>query len=182
MKHLRGKSFGRNIQYLHTSEDGIVEGLQDFASRFVGIDGISQDAMFSEVLHLVFHQGDERGYHDAYPFLCQGWHLECDRLATARRHKTEGIPSAGNAFNDIALNASEIGIPPVFLQNRLKFICHNLLSLIVRTDIFYLELYLVLLEDIVFDGVNNVETAAALDVAGCCTLSEGYTVHDSARL
>ena len=131
------------------------------------------------MLYLVFHQGDERGDDDTYTFLDQGRHLECDGFAATCRHKTEGIPSAGNAFNDIALNASEIRIPPILLQNKLKLICH--FFLVIWPDSLYLKLDLILLENIVLNGVCNVETAAAFDVSGSRALPEGNSVHYGTR-
>ncbi len=88
--------------------------------------------------------------------------------------------SAGNAFDDIALNASEIRIPPILLQNKLKLICH--FFLVIWPDSLYLKLDLILLENIVLNGVCNVETAAAFDVSGSRALPEGNSVHYGTRL
>lgn len=49
-------------------------------------------------------------------------------------------------------------------------------SSLVWADIFYLKLNLVFLEYILFYGEGNVEASLALDVAGCCTLTESDAV------
>ena len=51
-----------------------------------------------------------------------------------------------------------------------------------RPDVFYLELYLIVLENIVFNGIGNIETPFALDVSCGCTLSESDAIKDIARL
>ena len=46
------------------------------------------------------------------------------------------------------------------------------------SDVFYLQLNAIVLEDVVFDGIGNVETSLRLDVSGRTALSEGDAVHD----
>ena len=52
----------------------------------------------------------------------------------------------------------------------------ELLFFVVGTNILYLKLYLVLLEDVVLDGINDVKASFALDVSGGSALSEGDAI------
>ncbi len=157
------------------------------------VDGISQDTAFLEVLNLVLHQGNEGSYHDADALLGKGRNLEGDRFTTTCRHKTEGILTSGYTLDDVSSVCRESQDTPsmfvVSLEIYLPFVNHvglmghksgvkpsSYTSSFVWTDIFYLKLNLVLLEDILFYGVGYVETSLALDVAGSCTLSEGNAV------
>ena len=55
-------------------------------------------------------------------------------------------------------------------------------SVFIGAYVFYLQLYLIFLEDILLDGICYVETALALDVSGRRTLSKGNSIDHIARL
>ena len=55
-------------------------------------------------------------------------------------------------------------------------------SVFIGSYVFYLQLYLIFLEDILLDGICYVETALALDVSGRRTLSKGNSIDHIARL
>ena len=77
------------------------------------MDGGSLYAALLEVLYLVFHQGYQRCDDDAHTLLCKCRNLKRDRLSSTCRHQTQSIFSGGNAFDDIALYATEVGKSPV---------------------------------------------------------------------
>ena len=81
------------------------------------IDGSSANAQLTKMVHLVLHQGDEWGDDDADTLLCQCRHLEGDTLAAARRHQSQRVVPAGDGVDDFALNAAEVIVAPVLLEN-----------------------------------------------------------------
>ena len=65
------------------------------------------------MLHLVFHQRNERSNHDADALLGKGGNLEGDGFAATCRHKTEGILTSGYTLDDVSLYAAKVRIPPI---------------------------------------------------------------------
>lgn len=55
-------------------------------------------------------------------------------------------------------------------------------SVFIGSYVFYLQLYLIFLEDILLDGIGNVETALALNVSSRGTLAKGDAINNTARL
>ena len=69
------------------------------------------------MVHLVFHQGNQRGDDDACTLFGKGWHLEGDGLTATRGHQAQRVMSAADRFDDLTLNAAKIIVTPVFFQN-----------------------------------------------------------------
>ena len=111
------KPFGRDIQDFHSAEDAVVECGEDFLMRHAAIDGSSANAMLDEVLHLVFHQRDERGDDNTNTFQSQSRHLEGDAFSATRRHQAESVFSRIDAFDNVALDATKVVVSPVLSQN-----------------------------------------------------------------
>jgi len=74
------------------------------------------DAPAAQVVHLVFHQGNERRYHNAHTVHGDGRHLKRYRLAAAGRHKSQGVVTLGYACYYVVLNAAKILVTPIFAQ------------------------------------------------------------------
>ena len=80
-------------------------------------DGAGFNVPFPQVLHLVFHQGDERGDNDAESAQGKGGHLEADGLATAGRQQRHRVAAVQNRQDNILLQRPELVVAPVLLQN-----------------------------------------------------------------
>ena len=78
-----------------------------------GIYGKSLDTAFAQVVHLVFHQGDERSDDDAKSLLGKGRDLECDGLAATGRHQSQCVFAFTDTGNDLFLQIAERVISPV---------------------------------------------------------------------
>ena len=70
-----------------------------------------------EVLHLVFHEGNERGYHNGNPLLHHCRHLEAHGLAATRGKDCKDVPPCGGLIHNLFLHGAETCVSPVFLQN-----------------------------------------------------------------
>ena len=73
-------------------------------------------ATFAKVLHLVFHQSYQRRYHQAHTIHGKCRHLKGDALAATRRHQAESIFALTYTLDNFLLNATEVGITPIFLE------------------------------------------------------------------
>src|SRR6056297_1787613 len=69
-----------------------------------------------KVLNLVFHQRNQRGYHNANTFYRQGINLESNRFSSTGGHKPERIFAGSYRFNNIELQMTELRIVPVTRQ------------------------------------------------------------------
>ena len=125
LEQLRCDAFGRDVEQLDASEDAVFECLDDFGAGEAGMDGGGAYAVAAQVLHLVFHQGDERGDDNAHALLCECRHLECDALAAACWHEPQCVVSTRYALDDFALYAAEIVVAPVLFQDGLKSVGHR---------------------------------------------------------
>ena len=83
--------------------------------RHARIDGRRQYAFFSQVLHLILHQGNEWCDDDAHALHRQCRHLEGDALAATRRHQPERVVPGHDGFNNLLLYAAEAVVAPVLL-------------------------------------------------------------------
>ena len=126
------QTLGREIEKLVASQYHIVKLLIDFLSRQSRVDGCGADALFAQMLHLVFHQSNEWSDDDASALHHQGRHLKRDALATACGHKPQGVAPFQDAVHNVALNAAKVGIAPHALQHHAR-ISGNF-SFFVSTD------------------------------------------------
>ena len=76
-----------------------------------GVEERRADAERREGVHLVLHEGDERGHHDAGPRADQGGDLVAQRLAPAGRHEDQGVAAADDGVDDRGLLAPERVVP-----------------------------------------------------------------------
>ena len=58
-------------------------------------------------IHLVFHQGNEWGYHNGSTILHQGWQLIAKRFSSPSWHDYKRIAPSQHAFNDFFLQPFE---------------------------------------------------------------------------
>ena len=83
---LTAKALWRNVEKLGATKDAVVEHAQYLFVLHAAIDGISKDTFLTQVVDLVFHQGDERSDNNADTFQCHCWHLEGDALTATCGH------------------------------------------------------------------------------------------------
>ena len=108
--------FGRDVEELVTAEDGVFQRGDYLLPVHAGVDGQGADAPVAQVLHLVFHQGDEGRDDEAHALARQGRHLEGDGLAAARGHQAQRVFAAPDAADDVFLDAPEGVVVPVLFQ------------------------------------------------------------------
>ena len=80
------------------------------------MDGYRFDPAFIQVLHLVLHQGYERGDDEREAVPHQGRNLEADGLAAARGEDGEYVLPLQGGLYDFALHRAETVVSPVFLE------------------------------------------------------------------
>ncbi len=83
--------------------------------RHARIDTGGTDVAPAEVLHLVFHQGDQRRHHQTQSFGDKGWYLKTETLTAARRHEGEGVLSPQYPLDDLGLYAAKVVVAVVAL-------------------------------------------------------------------
>ena len=123
------ETLGRDVKDTHMSEDAVLEGDDDLLAGETRIDGCCTDTPSQEMVHLIFHQGDEWGDDDTRTLLCEGRHLERDGLASTRGHQSQRVVSTADRLDDLALNTTEIIVAPI-LSEYLPVIINCQLSII----------------------------------------------------
>ena len=119
-----GESFGRDIEQLVGTEDAVLERHQYLVVGHAGIYCRRFDATSPQVLHLVFHQCNERRDNEAQAFRSQCWHLKRYRLSASCRHQAEGVASLSDALDDVELYAAEVVVVPISPQYLAIIIFH----------------------------------------------------------
>ena len=107
---------GRDVEEFVLAEDGVLQRGDHLLAVHARVDAEGADAAGAEVLHLVFHQGDEGGDHQAHAFAGQRGHLEGDGLAAARGHEAQRVAPAPDAADDVFLDAAERVVAPILFQ------------------------------------------------------------------
>ena len=69
------------------------------------------------MLHLVLHQGYQRGDNDTGAFAAKRWHLKGDGLSASSRHQSQCIVSVAYRLDDFPLNTAKVIIAPILLEN-----------------------------------------------------------------
>ena len=114
---LRGEAFGREVEELVVAEDAVVELRVDLGRGHAHVDSRGLDATSAQVVHLVFHQGDEWRDDEAQPVHGQSRDLESERLAASGRHERERVTSGPDGADDVFLQRSEGIVAPVLLED-----------------------------------------------------------------
>ena len=110
--------FGSDVEEFHVAIDAVVQVDVDLSGRQARMDRQSADTQLAEPIDLVFHQGDQRGDHDAYALRSQSRNLIGERLAAARGHQGQRIASGEHREDDLFLHGAERVEPPVALEQR----------------------------------------------------------------
>lgn len=79
-------------------------------------------AASAQVVHLIFHQGDERRDDNTHSLSSKSRNLKGYRLAASGRHQSECVVSAADAFDNVALYSPEVGVAPVLAQYSCIFV------------------------------------------------------------
>jgi len=161
LKEFGSQTLRGDIKQLHVTEDAVLKGNDDFLVCQTGIDGCRLDALAEQMVDLVLHEGDERRDDDTDAVHGEGWHLERDGLATARRHQSKCVVTGTYRLDNLTLNAPEIIIAPVSLQD-FPVASHPPL-LLRRFDVLDLQLNLAALVDIVLNGIDDIKRTLRLD-------------------
>ena len=116
LENLGSKSFGGDIEQLGATKNSVVERGDNLVARHARVDGGSLNATSSQVGYLVFHEGDERRDDDTGALLCECRNLKGYRLPTTSWHQPEGVVTAADALDNLALNAAKIIVAKMLMK------------------------------------------------------------------
>jgi hypothetical protein len=109
------KPFGRHIQKLTSAISGIIERQIHLMPLHPGMHCYGMYPPLLQALHLVFHQRNQRGYHQRSPLGKQGRHLKADALASSGWKDRQHITPLKRCRNYFLLHRPEALIAPIFL-------------------------------------------------------------------
>ena len=112
-EYFRIQPFRRDIKELIVAEDTVFQRSDNLLTCHARIYGERFDSAFAQILHLVFHQGDEGGNDNTKSTLGESGHLECDRFATSGRHEPQCIFAFADTGDDLLLQVAEGVISPI---------------------------------------------------------------------
>lgn len=87
------------------------------AIRHAGVHESGLYAMGLEIIHLIFHESHERGYHKRESAKSEARHLKRDRLSSSCGHEAECVVAREHRLYDFALPGAERVITPVALKD-----------------------------------------------------------------
>ena len=100
--------FRRHINDLVLTQHGIFQRFEILGTGKGGVEKSACHTGLAQALHLVTHQGDERGYHQSDAGKHQAGHLVTDGFAGAGGHDAQSIPALQNGVNDRLLPLAEL--------------------------------------------------------------------------
>ena len=108
------EAFRGEVEEAVVSVGGVVQGKVHLPAAHAGMDGDGPDTPCLEVLHLVFHEGDQGRDHQCQAFLLhENRHLEADALAAAGRENGQHVPALGCLPDYLLLHGTEAVIAPI---------------------------------------------------------------------
>ena len=116
LEHFRLDALRGQIQKFDFPIGAIVKGHVYFASAHTRVDGNGLNPPPSELAHLVLHQSDQRGNHQAHPLHQQGRHLKANGFSPTRGQKGKGILSCQHMVDNIFLWRAKPVITPILPQ------------------------------------------------------------------
>ena len=96
------------------------QGQVHFPAVHAGMDGHGPYAPLPEVLHLVFHEGNQGRDYQRQALLHEGGYLEAHALAAARGQNGQHVPSFQGFPDNLLLHGPETVIAPICLQYLLR--------------------------------------------------------------
>ena len=81
-----------------------------------------RNAVFPQLVHLVLHEGDQRGNHDRQSVKDHSWNLITKGLAPSRRHHDQGVLFLQDMGNNLFLEGPERFKAEDFFQDGLRTI------------------------------------------------------------
>ena len=132
----------RDIQELVVAIQGIVQCSVYLAAAHAGIDAQCADAAVVQILHLILHEGDQRGHDDRYPLPHQSRHLEAHGFTASGRENGKHIPVLQRSVYYVFLHRTEGVVPPIFLKCILCcHVCANPLSFVCKSTKIVVSAY-----------------------------------------
>ena len=109
--HIGEEAFGGNIKEFYLTGKDALHHLAVVSVGVVGVDCGGGNAVGLQGLHLIVHEGDE-GRHDHRASLSgkERGHLIAHALASARRHKHDGVAAGGHGFDYAPLSGTESAV------------------------------------------------------------------------
>ena len=122
---IRLKTLRSDIQKFHLSIRGIPQSRKLFRRRNTRIDKRRRNPPFTQGIHLILHQGNQRRNHDAVSGPHQERQLVTERFSRAGRHDDADILAVQDVLDDGLLMVKEGIKPEISFQYAVKFIIHT---------------------------------------------------------
>ena len=114
------QTFRRDIEQPDAAGAAIRHHLLLLLARHGGVEARRRDAVRQQLIHLIFHQRNQRRHHQRQAFLHQRGDLITERFAAAGRHNDQTIPSAQRRIDDGLLTGTKMLIAEGILQYLLR--------------------------------------------------------------
>lgn len=110
------ETFRGDVEQFEFAIEGIIENDALFDSIHTRDDAGSLDASVAKILDLIFHQRYERGDHQGKAVGSESRQLIADRLAATSREQCQGVASAEDGIDNLALQRTEGIEMPIFVK------------------------------------------------------------------
>ena len=115
-KQLRLQSFRSHIKQLVSPFPGGFQGGEERLGGQGTVDVGGRDTCLFQRLHLILHQGDQRGDHQGDPWEQQGRDLVAEGFAGAGGHDTQHIPALQQGIDENLLTGTETFVSKILFQ------------------------------------------------------------------
>ena len=111
------QTLGRHIQEMIRTKLTVVQCHTLLVAAHPRADGGGKDIPLTQVCHLVFHQCNQRRYHQAKPAFYHRRHLKTQALTPTRRHKRKRVSACEHTFYYLRLQRAEIIVMPICVKH-----------------------------------------------------------------
>src|SRR5262245_31256584 len=126
------KSFRSDVKQLELTPDRLLDAIPLNIGGNGAVDNRGRYVVSFEMIHLVFHQGDERGDDECQPGKCKRGKLITKRFTATRRHDTDHVLARENKVHNLPLRGPEFVETKLFSQKIANV--HDLPSVLPATD------------------------------------------------
>ena len=115
---IRREALGRDIQQAQIPG---TRGLHRLAAHLAGQHRVQRrrpNSPLVQLVHLVFHQRDQRRHHQCRPWQQDGGKLKAERLSRSRRHDGQHIVPLHHGAHEVLLTGAKRRVPEVFVKRR----------------------------------------------------------------
>ena len=107
-EQVRPKSFRRHVQEVTMAQCTVLQGHVELLPTHARSERHGPHSPLAQTLHLVLHEGDERGHHEAATALHQRGQLEAEALSSPRGQQGEGVTALEHAAHHLILHRAQV--------------------------------------------------------------------------